>query len=179
MVYVTHDQLEAMTMAGRIAVMHDGRLQQFDTPDAVYNRPANRFVAGFIGTPSMNMIEGAVEGEAFLAGGARIAIDRTRFAEGHDGPRVLGIRPEAVTLGTGDLPGIVRLVENTGHEQIVTLEISGGARILARAEAGRRLNVGQSIAAGFARDAIHLFAADESGLRLNRDGADAPRVLRA
>ena len=170
MVYVTHDQLEAMTMADRIAVMHDGRLQQFDTPEIVYNRPANRFVAGFIGTPSMNQVEGAMRGSDFVVGDQRIAIDRHRFAPGlGDGPCVLGVRPEFVSVGTGPLSGTVRLVENTGHEQIVTVEIAGGTRLLSRVEAGRRLDVGRNVEIGFQPDAIHLFAAADDGARLNRD----------
>jgi ABC-type sugar transport system ATPase subunit len=176
MVYVTHDQLEAMTMAHRIAVMHNGRLQQFDTPDAVYNRPANRFVAGFIGTPSMNQIEGEVAGGAFVLSGHRVPLERGRYVrEMADGPAVLGIRPEDVTLGRGELPATVRLVENTGHEQIVTAEIPGGHRVLARVDPGRRLAIGQAIEAGFEPGAIHLFEPGETGRRLNRD--DDARVI--
>ena len=182
MVYVTHDQLEAMTMADRIAVMSDGRLQQFDTPATIYDRPANRFVAGFIGTPSMNQIVGRVADNTFTAdgaGGARIPVDASRFDEaGGDGARVLGIRPEGARIteaGTPDtLPATVRLVENTGHEQIVTLEIPGGTRILARAEPGRRLAVAEPVGVHFASAAIHLFASDDHGVRLNRDDRAEP-----
>jgi ABC-type sugar transport system ATPase subunit len=176
MVYVTHDQLEAMTMAGRIAVMHNGRLQQFDTPETVYNRPANRFVAGFIGTPAMNQIEGEVAGDAFVMAGQRVPLDRARFVAGMaDGPAVLGIRPEFIALGHGELPGTIRLVENTGHEQIVTVELPGGIRVLSRVEAGRRLGIGQQIPVHFEPDAIHLFETGEEGRRLNSD--DDARVI--
>ncbi len=170
MIHVTHDQLEAMTMAQRIAVMHNGRLQQFDTPETVYNRPANRFVAGFIGTPAMNQIEGEVAGDAFVMAGQRVSLDRSRYvARMTDGPAVLGVRPEFVSLGRGGLPGTVRLVENTGHEQIVTVELPGSIRVLARAEAGRPLSIGQQIDVQFEPQAIHLFETGEEGRRLNTD----------
>ncbi|MBT52166.1 MAG: sugar ABC transporter ATP-binding protein [Mameliella sp.] len=175
MVYVTHDQLEAMTMANRIAVMHGGLVQQFDTPDTIYNRPANRFVAGFIGTPPMNQIDGAVDGGDFVIAGHRVPIDRTAFvASLTDGPAVLGVRPEFVSIGTGDgLPATVRLAENTGHETIVMLELPDHSRISARVEAGRRLDVGQPVALRFQPDAIHLFEAAENGARLNLDTTPA------
>lgn len=180
MVYVTHDQLEAMTMASRIAVMHGGRVQQFDTPDTVYNRPANRFVAGFIGTPPMNQIEGEVQGNEFVIAGHRLAIERDMFSDAlENGPAVLGIRPESLSIGAGasgqggTLPATVRLAENTGHETIVTLELPGGTRITARSEPGKKLSVGQSVHLSLEPDAIHLFEATENGVRLNRDAARA------
>jgi len=172
MVYVTHDQLEAMTMADRIAVMYGGRVQQFDTPDAVYNRPANRFVAGFIGTPPMNQIEGTVQGASFVIGDHHQAITRANFAPSLlDGAAVLGVRPEFVGIhDSGDgLPATVRLAENTGHETIVTLELTDKTRIMSRVEAGRKLRVGQPVALRFDPAGIHLFEATENGLRLNLD----------
>jgi multiple sugar transport system ATP-binding protein len=180
MVYVTHDQLEAMTMANRIAVMHGGKLQQFDTPDAVYNRPANRFVASFIGTPSMNQLEGQVDGNRFHVAGHSIGIDRSRFTDDlGTGGYALGVRPEFVDIGNGDLPAKIRLVENTGHEQIVTLELTDGTRLLARTDAARRLDVGQSVTLGFHPDAIHLFAPGEEGPRLNNDDAASVIPMRS
>lgn len=174
MVYVTHDQLEAMTMASRIAVMYGGKLQQFDTPGAVYNRPANRFVASFIGTPSMNQIEGSLIGTQFQFAGQAMTIDRGRFIDGvGDGTYVLGIRPEFVTIGGGNLPARIRLVENTGHEQIVTLELADGTRLLSRTDAARRLDVGQTVNISFHPDAIHLFEPEETGKRLNKDDASS------
>ena len=86
MIYVTHDQLEAMTMSDRIAVMQGGVLQQFATPDEVYSRPVNRFVAGFIGTPSMNLIEGTLSrsdtGAVFSSRALTVAIDQDSLANG-------------------------------------------------------------------------------------------------
>ena len=180
MVYVTHDQLEAMTMADRIAVMHEGRLQQFDTPDGVYNRPANRFVAGFIGTPSMNQVEAELSGSEAIVAGHRLPLDRSRFGPGAtDGAVVLGVRPENVTLEGGPLPGTVRLVENTGHEQIVTIEIPGGLRLLARAPATLPLTLGQDVGIGFEQAHIHLFEPGENGARLNTDAEARVIPMRA
>lgn len=174
MVYVTHDQLEAMTMASRIAVMHAGVVQQFDTPDTIYNRPANRFVAGFIGTPPMNQIEGAVEGGDFIVAGHRVPIDRTAFSDAlTNGKFVLGVRPESVALSNAPdaegLPATIRLAENTGHETIVTLELPDGTRITARTDPARQFNVGQNVDVTFALEGIHMFEASEYGRRLNVD----------
>ena len=117
MVYVTHDQLEAMTMSDRIAVMSGGLLQQFATPHEVYNRPGNRFVAGFIGTPSMNQVDGTVRQEStgqavFEAPGLVHPVPA--LADGFDGPATLGARPEHVLIGQGTLRGHVRIVERPG-----------------------------------------------------------------
>jgi multiple sugar transport system ATP-binding protein len=114
-VYVTHDQVEAMTMADRIAVMSNGRLQQVGTPQEVYDRPANVFVAMFIGTPPMNI---------FPAGTLE------------DGAHVVGVRPEHVRFeDSGSLVATVRLIESLGHEVHVTASV-GDARVVARVAAG-------------------------------------------
>ncbi|MGP1395948.1 MAG: ABC transporter ATP-binding protein [Inquilinaceae bacterium] len=174
LVYVTHDQLEAMTMSDRIAIMNGGRLQQFASPDDVYNRPANRFVAGFIGTPSMNLIDGEVSAAAmFEAPGVRVPLDPDRF-DLASGPATLGLRPEHITLGRGDHKAAVRVVEPTGHENIVILELEGGVKITTRTEASRRPVLGETVAVGFDADGIHLFAGGEDGRRLNRDRAAEP-----
>jgi ABC-type sugar transport system ATPase subunit len=172
MIYVTHDQLEAMTMSQRIAVMNGGRLQQLGTPDAVYNRPANRFVADFIGTPSMNLIEGVIEGTAFRAEGFAQALTPQQ-AGGAAGPAVLGVRPEHVILGAGAVQGIVRVVEPTGHETIVILE-TAGHRLTARTAAGTRLAPGERIPFDLDATALHLFAGDADGRRLNLDIPGSP-----
>ena len=89
--YVTHDQTEAMTMGDRVAVMRDGKLSQVDTPQALYERPANLFVAGFIGSPAMNLLRGVADEDGVLLGTQRLAV-RTA----HRGDVILGIRPEAL-----------------------------------------------------------------------------------
>ena len=108
MIYVTHDQIEAMTLADRIAVMYGGEIQQFDTPQAIYSRPVNRFVADFIGSPGMNFFEGAVEVGAgrprFVAEGFEVPLDTYGFENGEvaGGPAELGVRPEHVGLNSGE-----------------------------------------------------------------------------
>ena len=173
MVYVTHDQLEAMTMSDRIAIMLDGRLQQFDAPQTVYRTPANRFVAGFIGTPSMNLIDGEISMQAgrweFAAPG--LALTLGPLDQGViPGPACIGVRPEHVTLGTGPLQGVVQLVEQTGHENIVVVRLGDGIRLTGRAPAAQIWRSGESIAVGIDALETHVFGPGPAGLRLNRPG---------
>ncbi|MCE0504003.1 TOBE domain-containing protein [Roseivivax sp. GX 12232] len=122
----------------------------------------------------MNQLEGRVEGGAFILGPDRIAIDRTMFRDDlADGPAVLGIRPEYIQIGRGPLQATVRLAENTGHETILTLELSEGSRITARVEAGSRHKVGQVLSLGLQNDAVHLFEPGENGARLNKEQTGA------
>ena len=132
MIYVTHDQLEAMTMSDRIAVMDQGTLQQCDTPRQIYHRPVNAFVAGFIGTPAMNFLRGRMQ-----ADGAHLRFDAERLSLTlprhlvrpdalRDGVAVtLGVRPEDVALSGDGEPARVRVVEPTGHESIVFFDLGG------------------------------------------------------
>jgi multiple sugar transport system ATP-binding protein len=128
-VYVTHDQVEAMTMADRIAIMSAGRLQQLGTPQAVYEAPANLFVAQFIGTPPMNTLPGTVTtegGPAVDVGGGRVPLpDLTgRLEEGR--PVIVGVRPEALAVTDGGPLGLtVRAVEWLGHECLIFGAIDG------------------------------------------------------
>ena len=95
-VYVTHDQVEAMTLGNRVAVMRDGRLQQVDSPQRLYEQPANIFVAAFIGSPAMNLVDATIEGDCISLGGFRVPLDRDRRpAAASNGHVVVGIRPEA------------------------------------------------------------------------------------
>jgi multiple sugar transport system ATP-binding protein len=123
-VYVTHDQIEAMTMADKIVVMHDGRVEQIGAPLELYDRPANLFVAGFIGSPAMNMLAGRVDPDnaaRFLTADG-IALPLARPAAGTDA--VYGLRPEAMHLG-GDVPLVVDVVEPTGSETHVLGRLGG------------------------------------------------------
>ncbi|HXG68505.1 MAG TPA: ABC transporter ATP-binding protein, partial [Blastocatellia bacterium] len=140
-VYVTHDQAEAMTLAHRVAVMRQGRLQQFDTPMNIYNRPANRFVAEFVGNPGMNFIEGRLDigARAFVGDGLALALDGAQLDALSGRERaVLGIRPENVAITTepqaGGHPAVVYVTESMGNETIVFLRL-GGNKIVARAPA--------------------------------------------
>ena len=118
-VYVTHDQIEAMTMADKIVVMRDGRVEQVGAPLDLYDRPANTFVAGFIGSPSMNFVQGRVEGEAFVTGdGLRLPLPAGVGAV-PPGEATYGVRPEHVRIGEGGVPIRVEVVEPTGSEVMV------------------------------------------------------------
>ncbi|MBI3507101.1 MAG: TOBE domain-containing protein, partial [Proteobacteria bacterium] len=125
-VYVTHDQIEAMTMADRIVVMHDGIVEQIGTPLELYDNPANVFVAGFIGSPAMNFLDGKIGsgGMVELPGGVKLAAATKATA----GTAVrVGIRPEHLDLVTGGqgLPATVKVIEPTGAETLVLVDIGG------------------------------------------------------
>jgi len=131
-VYVTHDQMEAMTLASRIAVMREGRIVQLDTPKKIYSEPVNLFVAGFIGSPSMNLIDGSVVGGMFSAPGVRIPVlmDERKDV-------VLGIRPEDVELTQATdaaIQGPLYALELTGDATLLTLR-NGTSSICARGAA--------------------------------------------
>jgi multiple sugar transport system ATP-binding protein len=121
-VYVTHDQVEAMTMGHRVAVLSDGVLQQCDTPHALYHTPANRFVAGFIGSPAMNLIDVNAT-ESIGIGHAALDFDGDRSLIPEGRPLTIGFRPESATLGAGPLAGKIRTVEDLGSEVFVHLSI--------------------------------------------------------
>jgi multiple sugar transport system ATP-binding protein len=164
MVYVTHDQLEAMTMSDRIAVMHDGVLQQFGAPKEVYETPANLFVASFIGSPGMNLVKGelraAGSGLAFVRGDLSLPVAQGGTA---GAAITLGVRPEDITLGAGPFACTVRVVEPTGHETIVMAE-AAGETLVARAAPDSQLVPGQVVP--FAVRAARLHAFDSDGRRL-------------
>ncbi|WP_374568412.1 ABC transporter ATP-binding protein [Ideonella sp.] len=135
MIYVTHDQVEAMTLASRVAVMRGGRIQQIGAPGEVYARPANMFVAGFLGSPSINFVHGRLAGAmgagtTFRAGAFEAALPREAFlnAPAADGDAVLGVRPEHISLmppGEAHIPAEVTLVEPMGSHQVVWLDMQG------------------------------------------------------
>ncbi len=126
-VYVTHDQIEAMTMADKIVVMHDGIVEQVGAPLELYDRPANLFVAGFIGSPAMNVLEGRLEGGGFVTrGGLRLPVSQAPAgAEGRS--VVYGIRPEHFSLSDEGVPLEVVVVEPTGSETQVVARAGGAA----------------------------------------------------
>lgn len=131
--YVTHDQVEAMTMGDRVAVMHAGQLQQIGPPRTLYEAPTSVFVAGFIGTPAMNFLLGEVRGGVIRIGEQPLALESPEHA-GERGAVIVGIRPEDVSIGNTDtgatLPGQVRALEPLGHETILHVEIPGIAATL-------------------------------------------------
>jgi multiple sugar transport system ATP-binding protein len=126
-VYVTHDQVEAMTMADRIVVLHDGIVEQVGTPLELYDRPANLFVAGFIGSPSMNMFKGTIRSDSApffeMKDGTKLPL--ASVPAGSDGlDAIYGIRPEHLVLG-GELKSTVTVIEPTGSETQVIAKIAG------------------------------------------------------
>ena len=162
-VYVTHDQIEAMTLADRVAVMSHGRIQQLGTPEEIYDDPKNLFVAGFIGSPAMNLIQGETEGGRFLVEGAPI----TTVGSGARGGVVLGVRPEDLELtepGAGSFDAAVYASELTGESVLVTVEIAG-RRIAAKADRHTRKAIGETV--GIRIDPAHTYVFDAaSGERL-------------
>ncbi len=158
-IYVTHDQIEAMTMADKIVVMNAGNVEQIGTPLELYDYPSNLFVAGFIGSPAMNFLKGRIEGSAFHAeGGAALPLPAK--SNGSDGrPAVYGVRPEHFRLSATGLPATVHVVEPTGSETQVMAEFAGVPIICAFRE---RVSAkpGETIRIAPDPALVHLFDAD-------------------
>ena len=132
-IYVTHDQTEAMTLGHRVAVLDGGRILQVDTPQRLYDHPANVFVAAFIGTPSMNLVEGAIDGDEVVFGGLRVPLDRSRRPASGKRDVVVGIRPEAFEAAATAAPGLTTLtvvplvVEELGSDAHVFFRVNAEA----------------------------------------------------
>ena len=167
MIYVTHDQVEAMTMADRIAVMSDGVLQQSGTPKELYEQPQNRFVAGFIGSPSMNFVDLKVQpdGATRLVGdGATVVLDDAQAARLRDLGRetiTVGFRPEHLEVGAPDGPGLrvsatIDVVEFLGNDELIHA-ISEGRDVVAIVPSDARLSVGDSVVLSASPRHVYLF----------------------
>ncbi|MCW7541838.1 ABC transporter ATP-binding protein [Aquabacterium sp. A7-Y] len=158
-VYVTHDQVEAMTLGDRIAVMKDGQVQQFGTPDDIYSRPANRFVAEFIGSPAMNMIESSRTGQGLTAGGSELALSATHrqaLQNGGTGAVTYGLRPEALQFAAAGLPGTLSMIEPTGPETYAMVETAIGM-LTARVPGKVHQRVGENVHLAWSAEEVHLF----------------------
>lgn len=154
-VYVTHDQIEAMTMADKIVVMRDGHVEQGGAPLDLYDRPANTFVAGFIGSPSMNLIEGTINGSTFKAKGVDLSLGDG--ASGHDGKSVtIGLRPENLTLAKKGIKATIAIIEPTGSETHIVARV-GGRDIVSVFRERHDFSVGQTITLKPDANLIHLF----------------------
>jgi multiple sugar transport system ATP-binding protein len=165
-VYVTHDQIEAMTMADRIVVMHSGHIEQIGTPLELYDYPANLFVAGFIGSPAMNIISGSIAGSAFrFPDGTSVDLGALP-ADVKNGPITLGVRPEHLRLDPAGTIAEVVVVEPTGSETQVTLSLGGHDFVGVFRE---RINAqpGERIGVSFDTTLVHLFD-QETGRRFVR-----------
>jgi multiple sugar transport system ATP-binding protein len=163
-IYVTHDQIEAMTMADQIVVMHDGRIEQTGSPLELYDRPANRFVAGFIGSPAMNFIDGTQkDGALVAANGARLPLAAAQAA--NDGRTlVYGIRPEHLDLADDGIEAEVVVIEPTGSETQLVARL-GGQEIIAIFRERHAFAPGQKIRLKPRAPVAHLFDAS-SGQRI-------------
>jgi multiple sugar transport system ATP-binding protein len=175
MIYVTHDQIEAMTLADRIAVMRNGLIQQLDRPQAIYTKPVNRFVAGFIGSPGMNFIDGRLEARDgkpwFAADGIAIPLATYAFEPGGFEPRpaVFGMRPEHVGMNSGDdwpfsAKATVEVVEPMGSDTLAWTRL-GGQNFTVRVTSERAPATGDQVTIGF--DPLRASIFDQaSGIRL-------------
>jgi multiple sugar transport system ATP-binding protein len=175
--YVTHDQVEAMTMGDRVAVLHDGRLQQYGTPREVYDTPANLFVAEFVGSPEMNLYEASISGTELVLGSQRVALPSVSGAlAGYSGRKlIVGFRPESLTLGDGAALAVdVTVVEALGNESHVfftidaipagtaaatgeTLNATGRHNGVARLGARSAVRAGNRVSLGLDTSRLHFF----------------------
>ncbi|MGH2429849.1 MAG: ABC transporter ATP-binding protein [Candidatus Limnocylindria bacterium] len=168
-IYVTHDQVEAMTMGDRIAVMRDGLLQQVGTPQELYDHPVNIFVAGFIGSPAMNFATTKAEGKDLMFGGAKLELagEQARAAESRpDGASVLiGFRPEHIEIANGQAGGAVRfpatvdVVEYLGSEELIHAQAEGN-EIVALLPSDEKVKVGDRVDLAVPMDKLHIFDPD-------------------
>jgi multiple sugar transport system ATP-binding protein len=188
-VYVTHDQVEAMTMGDRIAVMRDGVLQQVGTPKMLYEAPANRFVAGFIGSPAMNFLTGrvrvdgdkvalALEGVDIPLSGRAAALARSR---GADSELVVGMRPEhfdaaaSASEGTISVPATVDVVEFLGNEELIHANVAGND-VVALVPSSRGVAVGDKVTLVIADSVVHAFDPGSDAVITAGDGAVPARA---
>jgi multiple sugar transport system ATP-binding protein len=166
MVYVTHDQVEAMTLADRVVILNDCRIEQIGTPMEVYSRPASRFVATFVGSPAMNILPISVSGS-----GDRLSarLDDGSLVDLSGAPadrewREIGIRPEALTIGSGEdgIPGTATVVERLGERTLVHVRLADGTQVTAQDRGLSTVVPGEAVKMSIDRTALHLFAADGS-----------------
>ena len=163
MIYVTHDQVEAMTLADRIAIMRDGAIQQLDSPGEIYNRPVNRYVADFIGSPAMNFLNGKVGNKGLTIGDATLPV-KGYNAQGKlpNGKVIVGVRPEHVATGNDVADAAYRtkvradLLEPMGADTLVWTKFAGH-ELRFRMDGQVRLSEGQDVEIGLSAESLHLF----------------------
>jgi multiple sugar transport system ATP-binding protein len=178
--YVTHDQAEAMTMADLVAVMRDGELQQLAPPDEIYDRPANRFVATFVGNPPMNVLDGTIESGGFKIGDQLLVLGE--FGADAAGASALGVRPEDLEIlpqGTpGALAGEIYVVEPMGNETLVDVRI-GDQRLMARAAREFAAPIGSPIGVRVALKSACFFGPEGTTALHRSDRASKRREMSA
>jgi multiple sugar transport system ATP-binding protein len=177
-VYVTHDQIEAMTMADRVVVMRSGLIQQIGPPDEVYRRPANRFVASFVGSPPMNILEGRLEtgddGRRFV-GPLPVQVPGLAAMTLVDGLVAIGIRSEELLLTAastaGSFPAVIELVEPVGADIYLSAVLEGGVLVTIRVDAEAKVTEGETVHVQVAPGATRIF--DRAGDRVRLPGDPA------
>ena len=164
MVYVTHDQVEAMTLADKIVVMQSGVIEQVGSPIGLYSNPVNRFVAGFIGSPKMNFLAASGDGAGLALPGGRLNVARAP-----NSVTEIGVRPEHLRLdegGDGAVRGIVAATEHLGSDTLVHIDVPGAARpLLVRLSGEAPVRHGSSVTASFDREFAYAF--DGAGNRVD------------
>ena len=161
-VYVTHDQVEAMTLGDRIAVMSGGKVEQFGTPEDIYARPATKFVAEFIGSPAMNMIPAVRSGAGIAANGVDLPLtpaQRDALQKNAAAKLTYGLRPEALQLSSDGIPGTMHFTEPTGPETYATVDTAVGMLTL-RVPGYMTSKVGDAVHVKWSPEASHLFDGD-------------------
>ena len=158
MVYVTHDQTEAMSMADQVVLLRGGQIEQHDTPDGLYARPASEFAARFIGTPPMNLIGlAAASGAAVIAGTQGPVI-----ANAPAGAVKLGVRPEHIRIDSAGIPAIVESVEYFGADSIVVCRVGDTSGVAVRVGGHLRARAGEALGLSWQDGQQHFFAADSA-----------------
>ncbi len=166
MIYVTHDQVEAMTMADRIVVLRDGVIEQAGSPLDLYNSPANRFVAGFIGSPKMNFLDGVAAGhtsaglQVRLHGGETVTVPAAASQVADAAPVCVGIRPEHVELAAGGLPMQVALTEQLGGNTVLYGSLSAQQSLVVQVVGQSHIKRGDTVHVQLPAASCHAFAAD-------------------
>ncbi len=157
-VYVTHDQLEAMTMADRIVVMNEGVIQQVGTPQEIFNTPANLFVAGFVGNPHMNMLQGECVGRRKIRIGSTVMGTDASVDEA-TGTVTVGLRPTdgEISAGNNALHGVVEAVEFIGSDSIATVSVEGAETLQIRFSANNVPEQGAEVCVHFSPANVHVF----------------------
>ena len=171
-VLVTHDQAEALSLADLVIVMNEGSVQQIGSPEEVYTRPANMFVASFVGVPTMNMIRGVISSGEFTAGEVSLTVQ----GRDHEGPAVLGVRSEDVVIDVstrGDISGTVGLSELVGADRLTEILTPVG-RVIARTPGTITPEDGSNVNVSFNRAGLHYFD-PEGGDRLDTDATTRAR----
>ena len=175
-VYVTHDQVEAMTLGEKICVMYDGKIQQIGTPMEIYDKPVNRFVGGFFGTPPMNFFNGKIEISkekiSFIGKDNTIELPefyRTYLSNYHGKEMILGVRPEDISItpyekgGNNAINAIVKIIELVGNRKDIYLQAANEDKFILSTSPNMDFDINHSLKAYINLDKIHIFEPDETG----------------